>query len=219
MIKNVRRINNIILVSIILFIAPILIFINVHLIHNYYQVSSTLFIIYALAIAVAFLTPRLMVNNLIVLAVTLIFVSSNLYYFNNGYANSMRASITTKNNTTLAVTDVIKRYTPQDSAIVVFGSMWTSEYAYYSERKAFTVPYWFNDYWKIWDDPASYLGGKNLGAIVFCGQQINDIVQQPNVEQQPVIFNIGCFIWMPDVKSIEVPGINHPILPMNFSDK
>jgi hypothetical protein len=57
--------------------------------------------------------------------------------------------LTPQNNATLAVSAVVRRYTPRDSAVIVFGLMstgsvepisaWSSEIAYYSERKSLTV--------------------------------------------------------------------------------
>ena len=69
---------------------------------------------------------------------------------------------------TLAVAEVIKRYTAPDSGIVVFGFDWNSELGYYAERKSFTVPTWFARRDDAWRQPEIFLGGLALGAIATC---------------------------------------------------
>ena len=118
--------------------------------------------------------------------------------------------------------EVIQRYTPQDSGILVFGLLsedsaypvvsYSSEIAYYSRRKAFTVEDSFES--RIWDDPAFYLGGKELGAIVICAEYNLDryapIIRKYDPDPSPGVFEVqGCYVWLPGVQSIVLANGEH----------
>jgi len=154
-----------------MFILPIYIFINLHFIHDYYQISSTIFLIFALAVSIKYTFHQFSKNNQIVLALTVVFVSSNLIQFINGYANNIKTSIDVTNNKTLDVSEIIRENTEKNSGIVKFGNDWNSDIAYYCERKSFTVPDWFANYDKVWKNQEVFLGEKELGAVIYCGDE------------------------------------------------
>jgi hypothetical protein len=52
---------------------------------------------------------------------------------------------------------------------LVYGYDWSSEIAYYSERKAITVPEW-GDPSDVLRNIEKFTGGKSLGAIVVCSR-------------------------------------------------
>jgi hypothetical protein len=202
-----RHVKTIVLTCLSLFLLPILMFTNLHYVHDYYQVSSVLFLVGALAVACAVWTHGIIRHPATAPAITLLLVAANLYHFNFGYANNMRMSIESSRSTTLAVSDVIRRHTREGSGIVVFGADWSSEITYYSQRKSFTVPVWFTGYEAAWENPGSFLGDKELGAIVFCesrnGPKLPEIVKRPDVKRQPKLVKVAnCYIWLPDVASL-----------------
>jgi hypothetical protein len=202
LLREKGRVKMIIIACICLFVLPIFIFTNLHFIHDYYQVSCTIFLIGSLAVATAPLSHRLIGGYAITPAITLILVISNLFSFSTGYANNILMSINLSKSETLAVSDVIRRYTPENSGIVVFDKDWSSEVAYYSDRKSFTVPDWFKEYDSVFNDPAAYLGGEELGAVVYCMSGNRNSLQQfldsPDVRLQPSFFKVdNCYIWMP----------------------
>ena len=92
-------------------------------------------------------------------------------------------------NTHLDVADVLRRYTPAGSAIVVFGADWSSTIPYYAQRKAFVVPTWPRrpewaaTYDRVWRDPSASVGGLKLGALVYCDggprPNLEDIMERP----------------------------------------
>jgi len=49
---------------------------------------------------------------------------------------------------------------------------WSSEIAYYSQRKALTVM--DKNIKVVQHDPVAFLGGMQLGAMIFCGENRND---------------------------------------------
>jgi hypothetical protein len=101
----------------------------------------------------------------------------------------------------LRIAEAIRANTPEDSGVVVFGLDWSSEVAYYAQRKAFAVPDWFAGYGDVWADPAKHLGGLKLGALVFCPSEMQrdmeQILAQPDVSRQPDLQRIGnCHLWL-----------------------
>ena len=118
---------------------------------------------------------------------------------------------------------MIRQYTPEDSAIVVFGADWSSEIAYYAQRKSFTVPGWFEGYDMVWKEPTSFIGGKKLGAIVFCvfenKPSLRDLTERPDIKLQPRLINVEpCYIWLPIAESYVLPNSNRSILPVRIFD-
>ena len=95
-----------------------------------------------------------------------------------GYGQAMRTPFQAEQNRTLAIAKVLRENTPPNSGFVAFGNDWSSDFAYYAQRKSFTVPEFFSDYKGACDDPARFLGGAPLGAIVNCPS-----LKGPSVEQ------------------------------------
>ena len=222
-----RRIKVIVATCLCLFVLPILIFTNLHFVHDYYQVSIALFLIGALAVSAVILPPRLNGKHFITPILTVLLITSNLYFFSQGYAKKIQQTFDIYSTETLAVADVINRYTSKDSGIVVFGLGWTSRVGFYSERKSFTVPLPANEndvYEEVWNDPSAFLGNKELSAIVFCVHSNNTlslakILENPEVKKQPRLFKVrSCYIWMPEVEEIVQPGIDRTILPIDITD-
>jgi hypothetical protein len=219
-----RVIKKVTAISLGLFILPVLIFSNLHYIHDYYQASSALFLIFALSISTVLWLPDLTGRHIIVPVVSLLLVISNFYHFNSVYAEKVTTFIQASEPTPLALGDFINRYTPEKSAIVIFGNSWNSNIAYYSRRKAFTVAHWFNDYEKAWNSPESFIGSLPLGAIVFCergGKSIlNQVMNNHLVKTYPRLFRIKeCYIWLPNVDSVIINNGKRVIKPLNSGSK
>ncbi|MFA6036676.1 MAG: hypothetical protein WC748_00985 [Legionellales bacterium] len=199
--RGKKQTRTLILISLLLFILPVCLFINLHQVHDYYQVVNVLFLTSALTIAIISL-PKLFGRNVLVPTVTIFFVISNFYFFSVGYATNLKMKIPA-DNTLLAMSAAIKQYTPKDSAIVVFGLDWSSELAYYSERKAFTVPGWIPEYDAVWQAPIAFIGDKKLGALVLCeaGDKPNleQIMTHPITKQNTKFLKIDhCYLWFPE---------------------
>lgn len=221
-----RRIKIIMWTCLILFFLPIYIFINLHFVHDYYQTSSAIFLIGALAISIVYLLPMSAKKNIFIPMATLFFIISNFYYFIKGYAHNLQMPMNTLQMQILDVSNVIRRYTPKDSGIIVFGADWNSEISYYSERKSFTVPRWFSRYEEVWNDPAAFIGNKEVGAVAYCVSEIEDdpnlieILERPDIKKQPNLFRVNnCYLWLPGIKEIMLPVSNQTIKPMNFWSK
>ena len=193
--------------------------------HNYYQVSSTIFIISALAIATSQVFPERVRKIPFSPIVIILLVSSNLYSFSTTYAGALLASYNTSTSNVMAVSEIIRRNTPEESAIVVYGADWSSEIGYYSERKSFTVPNWYKGYNAVWHNPSNYIGKQKLGALVFCTNvyrkiNLKDILARSDVISDSSIFKIrDSYIWLPGVKSVFLPWNNRTIFPLEFYEK
>jgi hypothetical protein len=98
---------------------------------------------------------------------TIIFVSLNYYQGSKFYIKKARRQITELSNDNLAVAKTLKIYTRNESSIVVFGKDWGSEIPYYSERKAFMVPFSFSGFKKVFDNPDAFMGGLQIDAFLF----------------------------------------------------
>jgi hypothetical protein len=200
------------------------IFITHHSFIYYYQTANTLFLIGALAVSLVSISSYIQKPTPALLLCTAI-VAANFYNYYYGYGKYVERVLTPQNNTTLAVSDVVRGYTPRDSAVIVFGLMstgsvepisaWSSEIAYYSERKSLTVSTSANR--QAWSDPALFIGDKELGAIVFCSTQNRDryeqILDKYGSELPPTLFKVSdCYDWLPRVESIVLPS-GEKVLP------
>ncbi|HVT45784.1 MAG TPA: hypothetical protein VMT00_15500 [Thermoanaerobaculia bacterium] len=214
-----RRSKAILLVCLLLFALPVLLFIRVHHYLDYYQVSSAVFLAAAVAVATIVWSARTGGRRIAALLV-LVMIGWNLFAFSRGYGRHVRKELSVGRTRALAVGDVIRRYTPPESGVVVFGLLvhegpshpvttWSSEIAYYSERKALTVEDGFEPH--VWHDPASFLGGKELGAIVVCAREdrarYNEVISRYSVRGEPRVYDVGeCQVWLPEARSIVLEG-------------
>ncbi len=178
---------------------------------DYYQTASIIYLAAALAVSLAVLASRGRAWRLLVPVVTAVILASNLYHFSIIYWPKINKQINAENEFVLAVSKVIKDSTPPDSAIIVFGltsraslgpiSAWTSELAYYAERKSLTVP----DEWleNLKWNPVGYLGDSKLGAVIFCGKDWHtkyaDLIDiYKNLINRDGRKVADCFLMMPE---------------------
>jgi hypothetical protein len=165
------RVRAVTAVALALFLLPILMFTNLHVVHDYYQSSCALFLIAALALAVGVWAPSLVRHAAVVPGLTLLLVISNVHAFAEGYGPVARRALTVPQNRALTVAEIVRRYTPVGTGFVAFGREWSSELGYYAQRKSFTVPGYFTEYARAWQEPAGFLGDTPLGALVVCPSQ------------------------------------------------
>ncbi len=213
------QIKALIAICLILFALPVFIFTNLHYIHTYYQTSCTVFLLAALAISCTLWLPQVVKAYAITPAIiTVLLVVANIYHFSKNDIQTIK-NVDTPNLTTLLIGNAIKRYTPEDSGIVVYGYDWSSEVTYYAQRKSFTVPEWFKDYSLAWLNPTTYLGGKKLGALIFCKMPTSQVIQRSDVKQTPRLLKIdNCHIWFPDLPLNALDEITTR-LPQNIEPK
>jgi len=227
------RTKRVILVCLTLFFTSIEIFINVNYVHDYYQTASALFLIGGFSIAIVDLAENFTRNmGLVVLAIVLSLVSLNLYFFKQSYW-VLLDRLDKSENQYLLVSSILRKYTPADSVVVMFGVEWDSTIAYYSERRSFAVPRWEERVWpgssewpgkyhSVWQNPEPYLGGRELGALVFCEDgdiefTVDDILENRYVQSRPRLFKVSdCYLWFPVIDEISLPESSEVLLPIDL---
>lgn len=194
-----KLIRRVIFVSIVLAIAPLLIFSNLHLIHLYYQSANVIFFIFALAVA---LTDGLLGarSKPLLGAVLCGLLGSNYLMFWHGYYQDI-TRVYDANNLDVAVAAALKKGVPEKDAFMAYGLDWSSTLSFLAERKSFTVPDWFKEYSHVIETPEKYLGGKSLGAVVLCqgsgGPTPRKLIELSNLRGWQAGKVVGCYITMP----------------------
>jgi hypothetical protein len=176
---------------------PILLFTNLHIVHDYYQLSCALFLIAALALAIGVWIPSVLRHPVVVPALTSLVVISNLHAYFIGYGPIARQVIEIPQSRILTVAAIVRENTPPDSGFVAFGEDWSSELAYYAQRKSFTVPEFFTDYARAWREPSRFLGDIPLKALVVCpsksGPTLADATRRSESEPHWTLVEVsGC---------------------------
>ena len=214
------KIRKIISSGIILFILPVGIFTNLHFVHDYYQTSVVLFLVGSMAVGIVFLGERFRGKYPVVLLILFVFFVSNSYSFFHYYWKYLSVSLDNLQTPALILADVIERYADDDSAIVIFGNDWNSDITYYSGRKSFAVPDWLVKYEEVWANPSRFVGGKELGSVVYCVQgdvhKLFHLLDTYDGTMEKHLFEIAnCYVWLPNVDEIRL-RTEEIVLPMDF---
>lgn len=167
----------IVVVSLVLWLMPMLIFTNLHIVHDYYQAANQVFLLVAIAASGASLIeqePRpgaarvSMVGLLRVFAavVMIAYVAADGKRFDRIY----RPQANQASDSKLVVSRFIDRSVDKQSAILVVGDDWYSSFAYLSRRRSLTIPEWFpsGPYSEtgVLADPRSRIAPYKLGAVI-----------------------------------------------------
>lgn len=166
-----RRFARLSLVAVVLFLLPILIFVNLHVVHEYYQTACVAYLLGALAIVIGGWLKETSGREAFVFLATLVIVMSNLAVFSKSYGVVVARSVDERDPRSLQlyrVGEYLRKATRPGTGIVVFGSGYSSELAFHSRRKAMTAPTWFTAYSDVWAHPSRYLGDTELSALVIC---------------------------------------------------
>jgi hypothetical protein len=161
-----KRYMRLVVLSIGGFLAPMLVFTNLHIVHNYYQYANGLFLLAAVSFGlagIAYSGKRALAVALLVLV-----VAGQLIRFHAGFAGIIAADVS--DNRELKVGRLVRGMTRTDDALLVIGSEWNSAIPYEAERKAVMLsrmlaPFLVRD---VLAHPGDFLGGMRLGAIVYC---------------------------------------------------
>ncbi|MCG6861858.1 MAG: hypothetical protein LJE70_11345, partial [Chromatiaceae bacterium] len=75
---------------------------------------------------------------------------------------------------TIKIGEFIRENTPRDTAIVVLDYDWSSEIAYYAQRKSLTIPKWIGEekLERILAEPGRYTKPLPLSAYVYCRSEL-----------------------------------------------
>lgn len=166
-----RRYALLALAAFAMYLLPMVIFTNVHYVHQYYQVASIPYLIAALSIIIGgWLNKSFDVYALVPITTGLI-ILFNIAAFNSSYgivaARSLH-ELDPRSVKSYTIGRYLREHTLPGQGLAIFGQAYSSEVAYQAQRKSMTVDTWFNVYKDAWQDPQKYLGGLELGAIVVC---------------------------------------------------
>jgi hypothetical protein len=169
--RDHRRLAWLSLAALALFLLPVLIFTNLHFVHEYYQVACVAFLLGALAIVIGGWLPKYTGMQLLAPVLTLAIALSNMAFFAKSYgivAARTLDELDPRSVQAYKVGRYLRSHTRHESGLVVFGQGYSSEIAFQSQRKTFAAPPWFKEYRQLWDQPQKYLGNVALSAIVIC---------------------------------------------------
>ena len=154
---------------ILLFLIPILIFSNLHIIHFYYQYANAFWLIFAISLSVTILS-RTNLWYICPLIIAAIIFFQLMEYRATYYRHTLW-----KTSPAMEVAKLIEKRTPPDSAILVVGEDWSPEIAFFAKRKALYIPKWSDNILQNGNSlgenallhPELFLGATKLGAIVI----------------------------------------------------
>jgi hypothetical protein len=149
-----------------LFVLPLFVFTNLHIVHTYYQTANVIYLLLLLAIALVFVAEHTS-RRLFVLTFALV-LASNIAQFHHEYWRLARQRISPDNNVIMAAAKVLREQSPPGKSILVYGLDWSSELPYYAQRKALAVPDWYAGYEEPLAAPERYFGDTRVGALVVC---------------------------------------------------
>jgi hypothetical protein len=151
------------------YILPFLIFTNLHIVHDYYQISNIIYLLICFSLSIVYIFDKLLYKNKILYIIPIvILITINIINFFKEYYPVINAKINIDNNRTLGISDYIKNNTPFNQPVIWFGFDWSSEVAFYSERKSLTVPSWGNLESDVIANQNKYLGTDQASAYVLC---------------------------------------------------
>lgn len=152
------------LATLAMFLAPFLIFTNLHMIHNYYQTANAIFLLAAVAIVIDSVRTR--TSSVIAYGCLIVVVAAEIWGYGTGYLLRQTQPLETNAQRELQLAAVVRESVPPERAILTIGLDWSSAVPYYSERKAMSG--WYMDVPKVlamYRDSAAFA---DLGGVVLC---------------------------------------------------
>ena len=168
-----RRWNWIAVVCFALYLGTILIFFNLHFVHEYYPYSNAIFLVVAIGVLIVSVLrlrgPRAWIG---VALLVLEIAACGTRYFTHFYP------IQSKNAPGLPhAAALIDRTTGPDSVILILGMTWSPSFPYQSHRRAIMEPILTSDREpnqtigiEPYEHAISNEGSKNIEALMACGE-------------------------------------------------
>ncbi len=149
-----------------LFLVPIALFTNLHMVHNYYQTANALFLIAAVVLLIAEMIAVRKILSASVVGIAL-FGGAVIHIRDNEWPiGTGRHDL----NPGYLAAQLVRDSTAPNSSLIVFGIDWSSEINYYAERKGLALPGWasLQKAGAILANPDAYMGGLEVGAVIDC---------------------------------------------------
>lgn len=149
------------------FLTPILVFTNLHLVHNYYQYANGAFLIVAMAVALATLA-RYRLGAPLAGLLLLALLGSQVAKFQKQNMGWMAAGA--QGSPAQRIGLLAHAMIPEDGSLIVIGEDWSSTVPYYSRRRTLAVPAWATpaQVEAVLRDPQGHLAGTRYAGVVDC---------------------------------------------------
>lgn len=135
------RLAHIILVLLLAFFMPILIFTNLHIVHDYYQTANLIYIVAAVTLGLIAAPLSRRMRNICIAVVLLANIGSGLAG-QQGYMHVALSPPSGFVQRTLDLAKFIRQSTEPSSELILIGYDWSAEVHYYAQRKGVAVPNW-----------------------------------------------------------------------------
>lgn len=162
-----RQPSQLIVASVALALAPLLIFTNLHIVHNYYQAGNQIFLLIALASSVDLIGASGAKLKLLAWCLLALIIAGNIQDF-SGASGYLQAALI-DNSEQLQIGRLVGENTSKESGIVVYGNKWSSSFAFHGRRRALTIPPFYKEIPsqpEVLKQPEVWLGGLSLGAVI-----------------------------------------------------
>jgi hypothetical protein len=122
---------------VVTYLASFVLFPNLHMVHNYYQVAAAAWVVAALGVA---LDRVLQISRPAFLIACAVVFAQQASTFYRGYLSSIKDPPNMLVERTLRLAPAIRLLTQPDEVVLVLGYEWSSELAYYAQRRTIAVP-------------------------------------------------------------------------------
>jgi hypothetical protein len=193
-----KKIKRIVLASLLLFMLPFMFFANLHMVHNYYQSSNLVFLCIAVGISLSYSLSYIgMQSVLFRYMIICFFLASNIYYYYSDYFPKKLLEFS--NHRTILISDYLRSSTDSDDRVIWLGGFdWSSEGAFYSQRKSLTVPAWSGYERDAVLNPQLFFS-KTPGAIVLCPSpsydEMKNLINSKYPKAVPTTVS-GCLVFI-----------------------
>jgi hypothetical protein len=162
-----RHTQKAVMIAVFGFLFPLLVFTNLHIVHNYYQSANAIFLLAAIGISIGQLFDRM--SRPVAIIVIAAIAGGQAAYFHQRFGKSLMESEDSTNRL-WRLAEIARSTTTPDQSLLLIGMGWNSAVAYNAQRKALAIPGWPRGKAldKILADPQRFLDGYPLGAIVYC---------------------------------------------------
>lgn len=160
--------RSLIVTCLLLGLLPFLTFTNLYIIHDYYPTACVIFLLAAIAVALGRWTNGGILPRAAAIALLAVFIGNGIHEFKARYWPAATYRNRVAYLPELALGYALKENTSPDAAVLVYGYDWSSQIAYFSQRRSLTNPFWPGPLREVWSNPERYMGGKPLGAIAVC---------------------------------------------------
>jgi hypothetical protein len=175
------------------FLAAFLVFMPLHVVHGYYLAAIALLALVTVGLALAAILDS--GQRVAGLAMLVAILAGQLSYVHGYYAPWFSGDHWGLK--THQAGFVTRGQTDRNDGIIVLGIDWSSEIAYYSERRSVTVPAWLPMDLKrrLYADPQRFLGSARFAAVVSCAWAGTDDLDRAFLANRRVLASVdGCQI-------------------------